>query len=119
MKVKPADRTNSVQEYYFSRKLRQIDQMRASGADVINLGIGSPDQPPSDNTIRRLSAEALKHGVHGYQSYNGNPALRKAFSEWYLKYFKVRLDPENEISASDGKQGRHNAYKHGFCKSRR
>jgi len=97
MRVKPADRTNSVQEYYFSRKLRQIDQMRASGADIINLGIGSPDQPPSDNTIRRLSSEASKQGVHGYQSYNGNPALRKAFSDWYLKYFKVRLDPENEI----------------------
>jgi LL-diaminopimelate aminotransferase len=97
MKVKPADRTNSVQEYYFSRKLRQIDEMRAYGADIINLGIGSPDQPPSENTIRRLSAEAAKPGVHGYQSYNGNPALRKAFSDWYLKYFKVRLDPENEI----------------------
>jgi len=97
MKVKPADRTNIVQEYYFSRKLRQIDQMRASGADIINLGIGSPDQPPSENTIRRLSTEAAKPGVHGYQSYNGTPALRKAFSDWYLKYFKVRLDPENEI----------------------
>jgi len=97
MKVKPADRTNSVQEYYFSRKLRQIDQLRASGADVINLGIGSPDQPPSENTIRRLSSEASKSGVHGYQSYIGNPALRKAFSDWYLKYFRVKLDPENEI----------------------
>jgi aspartate/methionine/tyrosine aminotransferase len=97
MKVKPADRTNSVQEYYFSKKLHQIDQMRSTGADIINLGIGSPDQPPSDNTIRRLADEARKPGVHGYQSYNGNPALRKAFSDWYLKYFKVRLDPENEI----------------------
>jgi LL-diaminopimelate aminotransferase len=97
MKVKPADRTNSVQEYYFSKKLRQIDQMRSTGADIINLGIGSPDQPPSDNTIRRLADEARKPGVHGYQSYNGNPALRKAFSDWYLKYFRVRLDPENEI----------------------
>jgi LL-diaminopimelate aminotransferase len=97
MKVKPADRTNSVQEYYFSRKLRQIDEMRASGADIINLGIGSPDQPPSENTIRRLSAEAAKPGVHGYQSYTGSPALRKAFSDWYFKYFKVSLDPENEI----------------------
>jgi aspartate/methionine/tyrosine aminotransferase len=48
MKVKPADRTNSIQEYYFSRKLRQIDQMRNAGADIINLGIGSPDQPPSE-----------------------------------------------------------------------
>jgi aspartate/methionine/tyrosine aminotransferase len=97
MKVKPADRTNTVQEYYFSQKLRQIDQMRSTGADIINLGIGSPDQPPSDNTIRRLADEAQKPNVHGYQSYNGSPALRKAFSDWYLKYFKVRLDPENEI----------------------
>jgi aspartate/methionine/tyrosine aminotransferase len=97
MKVKPADRTNTVQEYYFSQKLRQIDQMRSTGADIINLGIGSPDQPPSDNTIRRLADEAQKPNVHGYQSYNGSPALRKAFSDWYLKYFKVMLDPENEI----------------------
>jgi len=97
MKVKPADRTNSVQEYYFSRKLRQIEQMRKAGADIINLGIGSPDQPPSENTIRRLADEACKPNVHGYPSYNGSPVLRKAFSDWYLKYFNVRLDPENEI----------------------
>lgn len=97
MKVKPADRTNSVREYYFSQKLRQIDQMRNVGADIINLGIGSPDQPPSENTIRRLADEASKPGVHGYASYNGSPILRKAFSDWYLKYFNVRLDPENEI----------------------
>jgi LL-diaminopimelate aminotransferase len=97
MKVKPADRTNSVQEYYFSRKLRQIEQMRIAGADIINLGIGSPDQPPSDNTIKRLADEACKPNVHGYPSYNGSPVLRKAFSDWYLKYFGVRLDPESEI----------------------
>ena len=97
MRVKPADRTNSVEEYYFSRKLRQIDQMRSSGADIINLGIGSPDQPPSENTVRRLADEAAKPGVHGYQSYTGSQVLRKAFSEWYLKYFRVRLNPENEI----------------------
>jgi aspartate/methionine/tyrosine aminotransferase len=97
MKVKPADRTAVVQEYYFSQKLRQIENMRNAGADIINLGIGSPDQPPSSSTIRRLSAEAGKPNVHGYQSYTGHPALRKAFSEWYLKYFKVRLDPESEI----------------------
>jgi LL-diaminopimelate aminotransferase len=97
MKVKPADRTNSVQEYYFSRKLRQIEQMRNAGADIINLGIGSPDQPPSENTIRRLTDESCKPNVHGYPSYNGSPVLRKAFSDWYLKYFRVSLDPENEI----------------------
>ena len=97
MKVKPADRTNSVQEYYFSRKLRQIEEMRRDGADIINLGIGSPDQPPSDNTIKRLADESSKPNVHGYPSYNGSPVLRKAFSDWYLKYFRVRLDPDNEI----------------------
>ena len=97
MKVKPADRTGSVQEYYFSRKLRQIDEMRKSGSDVINLGIGSPDQPPSENTIRGLNEEAAKPTSHGYQSYTGIPALRKAFAEWYKTYFHVDLDPEKEI----------------------
>jgi LL-diaminopimelate aminotransferase len=97
MKVKPADRTNSVQEYYFSMKLRQIDQMRQSGIDVINLGIGSPDQPPSKNTIAMLGEEASKPTSHGYQSYTGMPALRKAFAAWYKTYFKVDLDPEKEI----------------------
>jgi LL-diaminopimelate aminotransferase len=97
MKVKPAIRTESVQEYYFSRKLRQIDEMRKAGRNVINLGIGSPDQPPSANTIEGLYSEALKPNAHGYQSYNGIPALRKAFSDWYKKYFRVELDPESEI----------------------
>lgn len=97
MKVKPAERTNSVQEYYFSRKLRQIDEMRAAGADIINLGIGSPDQPPSENTVARLAEEARLPNVHGYQNYSGSPVLRKAFAEWYSKYFRVSLDPASEI----------------------
>lgn len=97
MKVEPADRTKHVQEYYFSRKLRQIDDMRLAGKDIINLGIGSPDQPPSENTVDRLSEAASRPDVHGYQSYTGNPLLRKAFSDWYLKYFNVRLNPDNEI----------------------
>jgi LL-diaminopimelate aminotransferase len=97
MKVKPADRTSNVQEYYFSQKLAQIDKMRREGADIINLGIGSPDQPPSDSTIMALTAEAVKQSSHGYQSYTGIPALRKAFAEWYKKYFKVELNPDNEI----------------------
>jgi LL-diaminopimelate aminotransferase len=97
MKVKPAKRTETVQEYYFSAKLKQIEAMRSSGADIINLGIGSPDLPPSENTINRLITEVQKPDVHGYQSYNGVPALRKAFAEWYLKYFNVKLNPDNEI----------------------
>lgn len=97
MKVKPADRTASVQEYYFSQKLAQIDKMRREGIDVINLGIGSPDQPPSGSTVEALIREAQKPGSHGYQSYSGIQALRKGFADWYDKYFKVTLNPDNEI----------------------
>ena len=73
MRIKPADRTNTVQEYYFSRKLAQIDKMRREGADIINLGIGSPDQPPSENTVAALKSTAEKSTSHGYQSYTGSP----------------------------------------------
>ena len=97
MKVKPADRTSNVQEYYFSQKLAQIDKMRRDGADIINLGIGSPDQPPSETTVSSLISEAQKSTSHGYQSYTGSPVLRKAFAEWYKKYFKVNLNPDDEI----------------------
>jgi LL-diaminopimelate aminotransferase len=97
MIVKPADRTETVQEYYFSQKLAQIEKMRREGSDIINLGIGSPDQPPSGNTISTLIDEANKPTSHGYQSYSGIPALRKAFADWYAKYFHVALNPDNEI----------------------
>jgi LL-diaminopimelate aminotransferase len=97
MIINPADRTKTVQEYYFSRKLAQIDKMRRDGADVINLGIGSPDQPPSVNTIETLKSVSEKPSSHGYQSYTGIPALRKAFADWYKKYFNTELNPDNEI----------------------
>jgi len=97
MKVKPALRTEKIQEYYFSQKLSQIDRMRREGLDIINLGIGSPDQPPSESTVSALIAEARKPTSHGYQSYTGIPGLRKAFSEWYSRYFHVSLNPDNEI----------------------
>ena len=104
MKVNPAIRTESIQEYYFSSKLKQIDQMTRSEIDVINLGIGSPDLPPAVVTIERLSTEAVRPGIHGYQSYIGIPALRKAFADWYLKYFHVVLNPDNEILPLIGSQ---------------
>jgi aspartate/methionine/tyrosine aminotransferase len=97
MKVKPAERTGKVQEYYFSQKLAQIERMRKDGADIINLGIGSPDQAPSEMTISALISYASRSNSHGYQSYSGVPALRKAFSAWYSKYFRVELDPDSEI----------------------
>ncbi len=95
-KIQASNRTELVQEYYFSHKLRQIDEMRKSGLDIINLGIGSPDLPPSAAVIEKLSEAAKLSNVHGYQSYNGIPALRKAFADWYLKYFNVTLT-DNEI----------------------
>jgi hypothetical protein len=97
MIVKAADRTGKVQEYYFSQKLAQIEKMRREGADIINLGIGSPDQAPSENAIATLISYAVRPTSHGYQSYTGIPALRKAFADWYRKYFHVGLDPDNEI----------------------
>jgi aspartate/methionine/tyrosine aminotransferase len=68
MKVKPADRTGKVQEYYFSQKLAQIEMMRSEGADIINLGIGSPDQAPSESTVASLISYAVRPTSHGYQS---------------------------------------------------
>ena len=96
-KIKPSKRTELVQEYYFSHKLRQIDEMRKSSLDIINLGIGSPDLPPAPAVIEKLSVAARLPNVHGYQSYNGIPDLRKAFAGWYKKYFHVELDPDSEI----------------------
>jgi len=71
--------------------------MRKSGLDIINLGIGSPDLPPAPAVAEKLGEAAKLPNVHGYQSYNGIPALRKAFADWYEKYFHVTLNPDNEI----------------------
>lgn len=95
--IKPADRVNSVQEYYFSVKLKQIEQMRLEGKDVINLGIGSPDRMPAPEVIETLSRVSAKEDVHGYQSYLGIPALRQAFASWYQRSYGVELDPASEI----------------------
>lgn len=97
MIITPADRISVVEEYYFSRKLKEIAQMRQEGKDVLNLGIGSPDNPPSEETIEELVSESEKADTHAYQSYIGIPELRAGFADWYKKYFKVNLNPKNEI----------------------
>ena len=97
VKIQPSQRTELVQEYYFSHKLRQIEEMRKAGADIINLGIGSPDLPPAPAVVAKLGETAAQPNVHGYQSYNGIPALRNAFAGWYQKYFGVTLNPASEI----------------------
>jgi aspartate/methionine/tyrosine aminotransferase len=95
--IKAASRTGLVNEYYFSAKLAQIARMRLEGADVINLGIGSPDMPPAQEVTDELSRTATKDTSHGYQGYRGILSLRQAFSEWYKRFFGVTLDPATEI----------------------
>ena len=96
-RIRPADRLEEVSEYYFSRKLKEIARMNAEGQDVISLGIGSPDMPPSEETIRTLCENAVRPDVHGYQPTTGIPELRKAFAQWYKRWYGVSLDPDKEI----------------------
>ncbi len=95
--IQPAERIGNVQEYYFSVKLKEIAQMNAQGADVINLGIGSPDLPPAKEVTDTLAAQAAKAQAHGYQPYVGIPQLREAFADWYRRWYGVELNPANEI----------------------
>ncbi len=95
--ITPADRIGTVSEYYFSRKLKEIAQMNADGKDVISLGIGSPDMPPSRAAVNVLCEEARRPDTHGYQPTVGIPELRNAMSNFYRKWYDVELDPATEI----------------------
>jgi len=92
-----AKRLNGIGEYYFSQKLREIDELNKAGKSVINLGIGSPDLPPHPEVISVLQEEAARHNVHAYQSYKGSAVLRQAMGDWYKNWYNVELDPESEI----------------------
>ncbi|MBO7417400.1 MAG: aminotransferase class I/II-fold pyridoxal phosphate-dependent enzyme [Bacteroidaceae bacterium] len=96
-KIRPADRLGSVSEYYFSRKLKEVAHMNAEGKDVISLGIGSPDMPPSAETLQCLCEAAQDPNGHGYQPYVGIPELRQAFARWYKRWYNVDLDANKEI----------------------
>lgn len=102
MIIKAANRTESVSEYYFSRKLKEIAAMNAERSargeePVINLGIGSPDGMPPMEAIEALCESAREPGNHAYQSYVGLPQLRQAFADWYRKWYGVELDPGSQI----------------------
>lgn len=102
MIIKPAKRTECVQEYYFSKKLKEIARMnvarKAAGeSPVINLGIGSPDGMPPMAAVEALCESAVQPGNHAYQSYVGLPELREAFAGWYARWYGVDLDPSSEI----------------------
>ena len=97
LNICPATRLSSVQEYYFSRKLKEVARMNAEGKNVISLAIGSPDMPPSEETIEVLCREARKADTHGYQPTVGTPELRTAMAGFYRRWYGVELDPATEI----------------------
>ena len=95
--VQPADRLNLVSEYYFSRKLKEVAQLNAEGHDIISLAIGSPDMPPSPQTIDKLCEVARRPDTHGYQPTMGTPELREAMAAFYRRWYGVEVNPNTEI----------------------
>lgn len=94
---KPADRLSTVSEYYFSTKLKEVARLNAEGQDIISLAIGSPDMPPSEETINVLCEQARRADTHGYQPTIGTPELRTAMAGFYKRWYGVELDPATEI----------------------
>jgi len=97
MKIQPAERLSLVQEYYFSRKLKEVAQLNAQGQDIISLAIGSPDMPPSEQTIEKLCEVAHQPDAHGYQPTQGTPELREAMAGFYKRWYGVELDARSEL----------------------
>ena len=95
--IQPAERLSLVQEYYFSRKLKEVAQLNAEGKDIISLAIGSPDMPPSQQTIDKLCEVAHQPNAHGYQPTQGTPELREAMAGFYKRWYDVDLDAKSEV----------------------
>lgn len=97
MNIQPADRLNLVQEYYFSRKLKEVARLNAEGRNIISLAIGSPDMPPSKQTIGKLTEIASQPSSHGYQPTSGTPELRQAIANFYKRWYGVGVNPDTEV----------------------
>lgn len=95
--ITTAKRLDTVEEYYFSSKLREVRQLQSEGKSIINMGIGSPDLSPSKAVIEAVAAAIQDENGHGYQSYQGLPELRKGMADFYQNQFGVELNPNNEI----------------------
>ena len=95
--IQPANRVGEIQEYYFSRKLKEVAQLNAEGKDIISLAIGSPDMPPSKQTIDKLCEVAAQPHAHGYQPTMGTPELRQAMADFYQRWYGVTIDPKTEV----------------------
>ena len=95
--ITTAKRLDTVEEYYFSSKLREVRQLQSEGKSIINMGIGSPDLSPSKAVIEAVASAIQDENGHGYQSYQGLPELRKGMADFYQNQFGVELNPNNEI----------------------
>ena len=95
--ITPAERVSAVQEYYFSRKLKEVAKLNAEGQDIISLAIGSPDMPPSAQTVKKLCEVAAQPNAHGYQPTMGTPELRQAMAHFYKQWYNVDLDSNTEV----------------------
>ena len=95
--VHPATRLSNVQEYYFSRKLKEVARLNAEGRDIISLAIGSPDMPPSQRTVERVWEVASQPEAHGYQPTMGTPELRPAMADFYARWYGVDVDAQTEV----------------------
>ena len=95
--IQPADRLTLISEYYFSRKLKEVAALNAQGMDIISLAIGSPDMPPSPQTIDKLCEVAKQPDAHGYQPTMGTPELRQAMAGFYNRWYGVQLNPQTEV----------------------
>lgn len=96
-KILSAQRVQNIEEYYLQRKMKQVAALNAEGADIVSLGVGGPDMMPPQSAIETLCNEARQPGVHSYSVTSGLPALRKAYAEWYAKYYGVSLNPDSQI----------------------
>jgi LL-diaminopimelate aminotransferase len=95
--IEAANRLHTVEEYYFSKKLREVNMLIANGKPIINLGIGSPDMQPPQRVIDAISNSFQEPNAHKYQSYQGLPELRDAMASFYKEHYKVLLSPQNEV----------------------
>lgn len=95
--IKPAQRLDEVQEYYFSRKLKEVARLNAEGKDIVSLAIGSPDMPPSEQTVETLCEVAHRPDAHGYQPTVGTPELREAMANFYRRWYGVEINPATEV----------------------
>ena len=103
--IEPAEHIKSISEYYFSVKLQEVARMNAEGKNVISLGVGSPDLPPSEYVVEELCKVASCSDVHGYQPYTGIPELKKAYAEWYERSYNVALKTSEVLPLIGSKEG--------------